>query len=471
MEERTKISNAGDWYDAEIVDEKPTRLSGVVFFFLCAIPLFAAIAYGAVDAWALALLIILTFLAAVFWMRDAWKLKEFRFSSNALQIPLLGLILIGVIQLLPLRSTNISPDLLSIPAVRSLSLDPYSTRFAVMQLAVYFVFFAAALVFINNRKRLKKIVLTIIIFAAAFAFFGILQRLANIEAIYGLRPSPQAIPFASFVNQHHFAAFMEMTIAFPLALLFGRATKKDKIALLVIAAVLMGIAIVLTGSRGAFLSLIGVVGFIIVTNLLQKRKNAESSAFEAAKNPYRNFALLGGGIALFLILVGAVIFLGGDESLLRGIGLQSGQADVTSGRTHYWQIALKVIFDYPFLGAGLNSFGTAYTQYDTWNGAYQVQHAHNDYLEILADAGILGFACIAAFAILLFKQSLQIIRKSSDSFRLNAAIGALAGCFGILLHSFFDFPLRTPSNGFFFLLLAVIATASINYPKLYRKEK
>ena len=43
------------------------------------------------------------------------------------------------------------------------------------------------------------------------AFFGILQRLAHPEGIYGFRETPQAIPFGPFVNQHHFAAFMEMT--------------------------------------------------------------------------------------------------------------------------------------------------------------------------------------------------------------------------------------------------------------------
>lgn len=468
MPENDKTSKASDWYDATLVDEKPTRISGAIFFFLCLIPVFSAIAYGSVDAWALGFLAILTLVIVILWTIEAWRRREFRFSSSKLQIPLLGLILIGLVQLLPLRGGNISSALLPVPAARSLSLDPYSTRLAVIQLVVYFIFFAAAFVFINNRKRLWKIVLTIIIFGAAMAFFGILQRLANLDAIYGLRPSPLALPFASFVNQHHFAAFMEMTIALPLALLFGKATKKDKNPLLIIAAVLMGIAIALTGSRGGFLSLLGVLGFIVAANLLQRRK--EKTGAEKA-NFRRNFALIGGGIALILVLFGSVFLLGGDESFLRGIGLQSGQIDFSSGRKHYWQIALKIIFDYPILGAGLNAFGAAYTQYDTWNGAFRVERAHNDYLQILADAGILGFACIASFIWLLFKQSLQIIGKASDRFRLNAAIGALAGCFGVLLHSFFDFPLRTPSNGFFFLVLAVIATASINYPKLYKKEK
>jgi O-antigen ligase len=463
------VSKSSEWFDATIVSEKPSRLSGVVFLLLWFVPIFAAIAYGAVDAWALGLLTIFTGLVAIFWIIDAWMQGEFRFNSSALQLPVLGLILIGLIQLLPLRGANVSAGLLSVPAASALSLDPYLTQLAVVLLIVYFVFFAAALAYINDQKRLRKIVFTIIIFGALMAFFGILQRLASLESIYGLRPSPQAVPFASMVNQHHFAAFMEMTIGLALALLFGKALKNDKNLLLIIATVLMGIAIIFTSSRGGFLSLLGVLGFVIAANMLEKK--GEGKSVETAKSYRRNFALIGGGIALIVVLFGSVILLGGDESLLRGTGLQYGHADLSSGRTHFWQIAVKIILDYPILGAGLNSFGNVYTQYDTWNGAMRVEQAHNDYLQILADAGILGFACIAAFIYMLFRQSLRIIGKASDRFRRNAAVGALAGCFGVLLHSFFDFPLRTPSNAFFFLLLTVIATASINYPKLYKKER
>ncbi len=101
----------------------------------------------------------------------------------------------------------------------------------------------------------------------------------------------------------------------------------------------------------------------------------------------------------------------------------------------------------------------------------RVEQVHNDYLQILSDAGILGFICLAAFIYLLFKQSLNLINNTSDRFRRGVAIGALAGCFGMLFHSFFDFPLRTPSNPFIFLTLVVLATGSINYPKLYRKKR
>ncbi len=463
MSNELEHSNAIHLSD-EPAKERFSRLSGAIFFLLCAILIFSTLAYGAVETWAFGFISILTGLVAVFWLLDAWFKKELQFDTNLLQLPLLGLIAVGVIQLLPLGAPD-TGGALSVPAVSSLSINPYATRIAVMQLIIFLVFFAAAYTYINSAQRLRKIVTVVIVFGAIMAFFGILQRLASPEGIYGWRPTPQAIPFASFVNQHHFAAFMEMTIGLTLALLVGKATEKDKRLLLIIAIVLMGIAILLTGSRGGVLSLLGVLGFVLLTNFLRKAdEETELSREERRARFKRNIALVGGALGLLIVLVGAVLLLGGDAPLSRGIGLTT-HADVSSGRLHFWSVGLQIFTAHPIFGAGLDTFGTAFPLYDTWNGNFRVEQAHNDYLQILADAGILGFICVAAFIFLLFKQGFQRISAEHSHFRRSVAVGAMAGCFGILIHSFFDFPLRTSANAFFFLLFAVFATASVYFSK------
>jgi O-antigen ligase len=165
-------------------------------------------------------------------------------------------------------------------------------------------------------------------------------------------------------------------------------------------------------------------------------------------------------VAVLIVVFGLALFLGGNDSLLRGIGAGGADVDISSGRFHFWPIAIKIFLAHPLLGAGFEAFGVAFTRYDTWNGFWRVEQAHNDYLQTLADAGIAGFACIAAFIYLLFKKGLRVV-TTNHGFRKSAAIGALAGCLGVLVHSFFDFPLRTPSNAFFFLLLAAIATVPV----------
>lgn len=440
------------------IGDKSSLSSGGVFFLLCLIPVLATILYGGVDAFTWVLISILAGIMFLAWLTDAWSGRGFLMNRNAILLPLAGLILIGIIQLLPIFNSGISNELLSIPAAKTLSLDPYSTRFFVLRLVIYFIFLAAALTFINTERRLKKMVFIVIVFGSVMAFFGILQRLANTEAIYGLRKASQAIPFASFVNQHHFAAFMEMTGGIVFGFLFGSTMGRDKKTLLAIAAVVMGVAVVLTSSRGGLLSFVGALAFVLIVNYFSKKSGGVESG--DADRSMRPFAIIAAGFGGLIVVVGIVLLIGGDTSLIRGVGLSGGE-DLTSGRTHFWSVALKIFLDHPLLGVGFDAFGVAFPKYDSWSGVFRIEQVHNDYLQTLTDAGIAGFMCIAAFVYLLFRKGLSLIAGSNDHFRRSAAIGALAGCFGIFVHSFFDFPLRTPSNTFFFLLLVAVATVSV----------
>ncbi|MGB7069766.1 MAG: O-antigen ligase family protein [Pyrinomonadaceae bacterium] len=450
------------------IEVDPTKYGKAIVPMLYAILLLTTLAFGAVDTIAAGALSIVAAAIVVLWALDAWHKRHINFSSSLLQLPLIGLILIGVVQLLPMGAGDGVNGLLSIPASVSISSDAYATRIFVIRLIGLLVFFAAGLTFINSKKRVRNTVVGIIVFGATIAFFGILQRLADPEGIYGIRVAQQAIPFGPFVNQHHFAAFMEMTAGVTLGLLFGRSTDKDKRIFLIFAVVLMGIATVLTSSRGGMLSFLGVLTTVIVANYI-RGKQLHGHSSENYRGFVRKFAIAASGAALMLLIFGMVILLGGDQSLIRGIGLSGGAGDLTSGRTHIWNVAWQVFMENPILGTGLDTFGVSYPRFDSTGGAMRVEMAHNDYLQILTDAGVVGFAMVAAFIFLLFKTSLAVIGKAKDGFRRGAATGALAGCFGILIHSFFDFPLRTYSNAYFFLILVVIATATYSEPGRRRR--
>lgn len=456
--ENTKPPPAESGYPMMDPDTAARRGRGIIFM-LCFVPIFATVAFGGVDAWAIGVFALFSAVIAALWLYDGWRYGELVFSTNSLQLPLIGLIVIGCIQLLPLGGERLPPGLLSVPASQALSLDPYSTRMFLVRLAGYLVFFAAALTFVNSVGRIRKIVVTQIIFGSAMAFFAILQRLANVENIYGLRPAPQAIPFGSFVNQHHFAALMELLSGVTLGLLFGGPFKRDKKFLLGMAAVVMGSAAAFTGSRGGLISFAAMVSFVAGAIFLAKN----AAVGDAKERRRRGLVAAASGIAVFVVLAVAAVLVGAGEGLVRGVGLSAGtQADVTSGRAHFWSIALLIFRDHPVIGAGLESFGVAFSRYDTWNGTFRVEQAHNDYLQMLADAGVLGFACVAAFIYLLIREGVSILRRVTDRFNRSVAIGALAGCAGILVHSFFDFPLRTPANAYIFLLLVALAVASGN---------
>ena len=422
---------------------------------ITAIPMLAMAGYGSADVWALIPLSLLAIILMLLWTGDSFRRKEFRFSTSRLQIPIIALVLLGCFQMLPLGNSGVSPDLLNVPVVSSLSLDPFATKLFTIRIFLLLIFFAAALTFLNGKRRVQRVAIAVIIFGSVMAFIGILQRLASPDAIYGLRPTPQAIPFGPFVNQHHFAAFMEMTVGLTLAAVFAGAVTRDKRALYGIALALMMIAVIMTGSRGGIIGVFAVMAFVVAAVYFTARPGPELDRRTTGLK-------LGlGAAAILVVVLAGVLFLSGADPIVRGIGLQGGQADVTSGRMHFWSIALKIFFEHPIFGAGFDAFGVAFTRFDTWNGYFRVEQAHNDYLQILADGGILAFGAVAALIFLLFKRALCVIRRSSSPGRRTVAIGALAGCFGILVHSFFDFPLRTASNSYFFLLLAALATVDL----------
>ena len=444
--------------------ERGSRASSAIFVLLCSLPVFTTILFGGVDSATWILIIFCATAIFLLWLAETRNVGGFPIGKSNLPIPLAALILIGLIQLAPLGGGEHA----GISTSTALSSDPFSTRLFVVRLLVYFVFFSACLTFINNEGRIKKATIFIIVFGALMAFFAILQRLANPDGIYGMRETPQAISFGPFVNQHHFASFMQMTAGVTLGLLLGSSIERDRKVLLGILFVAMGVAAVWTSSRGG---LVGFIAVIIMAALLSFVSRGEKHREKSTESNQKLIAA-GTAAALLLVIFGVVLMLGGGDLLLRGTGVGVEGGDLSTGRAHFWPIALRIFFENPVLGAGLDAFGAAFTKHDTWNGMLRVEQAHNEYLQILADAGIAGIACLAAFIFLLFRGSLKVI-ASGSGFRREAAVGALAGCFGILIHSFFDFPLRTPSNAFFFLMLAVIATvpvAIVNKARMHRRR-
>src|SRR6185369_3623564 len=132
-------------------------------------------------------------------------------------------------------------------------------------------------------------------------------------------------------------------------------------------------------------------------------------------------------------------------------------ADPTTGRSHFWSVTMDVIKAHPVIGSGLGSFSVIYTRYDSRNGMYRLEQAHNDYLQILSDGGIVGGILGLTFLVILFRKGFAR-RNTEDNFRRGVATGALAGCFAVLVHSAFDFTLHTTANALLFLVLAAMAT-------------
>jgi O-antigen ligase len=421
-----------------------TVWSRFIILMLCLAVVTTTLAFGTVHAWALAAFQLSAALVFALWMFDAWRARVLRVSLNPLQLPLVGLFLVGLVQLVPLGGA-------------ALSFDPQATRVSLVQLAGLLVYFAAALAFVDSPRRLKLMTRLVVIFGFLLAVYGLMQHFINPRTIFWLREPKQAEPFGPYVNRHHFAGYMELVLAMPLGLMFAGAIARERMLLYAFASAMMAIALVMTNSRGGLVSMVCEVLFLAAVSSLARSRRREGETLSSGERLRATAVRVGLGFAMVLAVFIGVLYFGGEGALSRMLGTINS-ADPTTGRAHFWSGTLGIIRDHPLLGTGLGSFASAYTRYDTANGAYRLEQAHNDYLQIFSDAGVVGGLLGLAFVVLLFRAGLKRM-QSRDPFRRGAALGALAGCAGVLVHSFFDFTLHTTANALLFLVLAALATA------------
>ena len=90
-----------------------------------------------------------------------------------------------------------------------------------------------------------------------------------------------------------------------------------------------------------------------------------------------------------------------------------------------------------------------------------MNHAHNDYLEALAETGLAGGLCCAWFVGALMFGALSFLQSGDTSFASTLRLCGFTACWGLLVHSLVDFNLHIPSNLLLFLLMSLLATAEI----------
>jgi O-antigen ligase len=430
-----------------------TLASRLAFLTICAFIAVTTLAYGTVHYWAQAIFAASAAGLVCLWCVDGLVLRSVRLTLNSLQWPLLGMIILAIVQLLPLRPTPDPSGLLLSPA-RTLTLDPYSTRLFLVQFTSLFIYFVATLIFTDSPRRLRTLALMITIFGFLLAMFGLTQSFTSDGTkVYWFRQLAQSTAFGPFINRHHFAGYMELVIGVPLGLVFSGGIESYKRPLFAFAGAMMGIALIMTNSRGGIISLGAELLFLVVVAGPSLRRSERGEKSHRLRGLMLRAAL---AVSLIVFLFIGTLAVGGADVFTRLLGTVNA-ADPTTGRSHFWSVTVDVIKHYPLTGSGLGSFGVIYPQYDSRNGYYRLEQAHNDYLQTLSDGGIIGGLLGLAFILILFRNGFSR-QSTDDKFRRGVAIGAMAGCFAVLVHSFFDFTLHTTSNALLFLILAAMAT-------------
>ena len=335
------------------------------------------------------------------------------------------------------------------------SADSFQTRFFALQLLALSAFLALLYRYAATAQRMRLLAYTVIGIAVVSAIFGILRLTTQHETGFVLPLLRQNQGFAQFVNKNHFAYLIEMAIGLIIGLAFGERTKQNLVYLAFL--IPLWVALVLSNSRGGILAILVqvLIAVLIATMLLVRWPRLK--------------------IALAVVLVAGVcagtLWVGGDRlantiaPATNDLTTNVASSRENASRNEIWRATLKLFSAHPVIGAGLGGYWIGITAYHDASGALVPQEAHNDYLELLASGGVIGFVIGVWFLVTVIRVTKSNLSMSKGFVHALRA-GAVIGIAGVLVHSLFDFGLHLLGNAFVFLTLIMMATAQIDSRKV-----
>lgn len=434
-----------------------TPIDGVIFWDLMAAIVLSVLAFGTVEPWSLAIFQFNTIiLAGLLALRPVID-PGIRLTGLRLLLPFAAFFLLALIQFVPFGAPvqTTSPETVSIAelASRTLSLDPYATREAAFKILALLVCFCAALQVMHLPERRRTAIVIFSIFGFAVSLFAIVQRLTYAGKMYWIRTiTPYAAPFGPYGNYNHFAGLIELLLPIPLAWALLARIDGEKRSLWFISVIVMAAAAILTLSRSGTLILTIQIALLV---LLLHRTGSIGSI--------RKVLLP----ALLIIGAGLLAFWIGGDSLTTRFGMLGRQEHSVATRLEYWSSSWRIFTDHPVTGIGIGAFPAVYPSYGTSSAKYErLEQTHNDYLQLLTDAGLIG-ALIAFWFLFEAARAVRANWRAFDSMRNRDRawlIGGIVSLTGILLHSAVDFNLQIAANSLLTLfILGVISVESTKY--------
>ncbi len=290
-------------------------------------------------------------------------------------------------------------------------------------------------------RRRWLMVIPLVAIAASEAALGLLQN-ARAEEVQG-----------TYVNKNHFAGLLEM--ALPLtaayaAALFARRSQVKAMAMLSLALLILAGLVCSLSKMGFAAALAGllVAGALGIAAKVHGGKKWLPIA------------------ALAALVLFSFVFLPSDAFVANFGGLTSKGQAALEGRGPIWRETLHLIAAYPAFGCGLGNYETAFLRYQASVVDRVFTYAHNDYLQIAAELGIVGFLIAAVLLLPVFARPFRAASHGPDRTARYLALGCAGAIAAISLHSLADFNMYVPANA---LALAWICGIGASLP--LRSEK
>ncbi|HSS64538.1 MAG TPA: O-antigen ligase family protein [Gammaproteobacteria bacterium] len=336
----------------------------------------------------------------------------------------------------------------------SLSLDPGSTLAMLQKFAAYVALLFLTLVLLISRRRLRLMLAVLTLVGTVEAFYGILAYVGRGHFVLWYPGIAGNSVSGTYVNRNHFAGLMEVTIPAAIGLLIARSTLRygrgGREALrsgmdfllkdtgwVSFCLLIMCTALILSTSRGGVAALVFSIGFAVTLAVFCRSGPAAES-----RVPLKVGVLALVGVAW----LGA----GGIVEKLENVGFANNRGDIR-------EAIYAMVGDFWLTGSGAGTFQWVFPAYKTeaLGGGYY-EHAHNDFLELLSEQGVIGLILAGgAICILLFKIISAYLRRRDPLMR-GALFFSLCGASSLLAHGLVDFNLNIPANAaLFFVSLGV----------------
>jgi O-antigen ligase len=317
----------------------------------------------------------------------------------------------------------------------------YVTLVVCLQYLAYGMLLVTANQVLADERSGKILVLAFGIFGSTVALFAICQNwnpALRMPWLRPLGPGTESLIFGTYMNHDHYAGLMELLTPLALVLSLSKLVHGGQRILAACGAVIMAGSLVLSLSRGGTISLVLELALLIwMTSTVQKRADARNRM-------------------LFLVtaILAFIAFIG-SSAMWQGLGHLH---DVV--RMDIWKDSLRMFARKPLFGWGFGTFQNVYPSFRSFYTAYFINAAHNDYLQVLVETGLVGFSCAAWFIVVTYRNGLKVFNRGDRDWLGVLRTASLVGCTGILVHSLVDFNLQVPANAALFYIFCALASSA-----------
>jgi O-antigen ligase len=464
-----KTSNLSEISTATAVGERATTVSagqllnGIVFWsLLIGIPL-AVVPYGTVDAWWETTFESFVFAVTMLWIARSVIERRWDLKGVSVLLPLVVITTYCFVQ-----AVQWPPRWLSSGPSHMLSLDHYQTYLTARKTLALTLFFGLLLIHTSTSKRLRWLVRTLIVLGLGSAIFGILRQFMQTDESTGVFILPflfTGVGYGQFISPNAFAYLMELTIGLAAGLILGGGAGKTRILIYIAIIVVLGVALILSSSRGGLLGLACQSVFVLVVGLSwYSQKSTGGTQAQQLARSLSNSRVVRAGLAvvILVILFFGVLWIGGDN-LVAKLGAAPGSAAAAldgDTRLEIWGATFKLWKNYPLTGTGFGCYFLGITRFQSGSGRLKLEQSHNDYLDIAANGGIIGLALAGWFVVAVYRKT-RVAFNSRRGYQRAAALGAAAGCLAISAHSMVDFGLQVTGIAVVFAALIVVMVAEM----------